>query len=137
MNQVFTLACSLQLSQSSLNTIGPLYFWYRLDNKFNLSSHLMSYQISCILDFELQQICPLVYPTELIIRVPTMWSFCKASALSSSVTVCHKFLHKIIPLIAADIHIYWSIFLPFLFWCKNINQGYSHPFLSLLFVHYS
>lgn len=35
------LPCSLESSQSSLNSIGPFYFWHCLCNKFNLSSHLM------------------------------------------------------------------------------------------------
>lgn len=97
----------------------------------------------CILDFELQQICPLVYPIELIIRVPTIYMiFCQASALISMSLFPTK-LFLSLPEMCTSVGLFFFLFVfyrtvtnPVLFFYPIICSFFStsSPLLSLAVV---
>ena len=102
----------VESSPSSLNSIGPFYFWCCLYKKFNLSSLLMLISNFLCPRFWIAANMSFGVSNRISNQSPYQVISCQASALISHVTIFHKSSHKMIHFHARDIFICWSSFLP-------------------------
>lgn len=106
------LAYWVESSPSSLNSIGPFYFWCYLYKKFNLSSLLMLISNFLCPRFWIAANMSFGVSNRISNQSPYQVISCQASALISHVTIFHKSSHKMIHFHTRDIFVCWSSFLP-------------------------
>lgn len=99
--------CAEESLQNCLSSIGPFHFWHSLDNKFNLSSHLMLISNFLHPGFWITANMPLGVANRINNHRPYHANVWLDLVLLSDVIICHKSFCRKAPLFAGEVHISW------------------------------
>lgn len=117
--------CAEESLQNCLSSIGPFHFWHSLDNKFNLSSHLMLISNFLHPGFWITANMPLGIANRINNQHPYHVNVWLDPVLHSGVIISHKFSCRKTLLFAGELHILWFfLFFIFLF-CKPPECWFS------------
>lgn len=99
--------CAEESLQNCLSSIGPFHFWHWLDNKFNLSSHLMLISNFLHPGFWITANMPLGIANRINNQHPYRVNVWLDPVLHSGVIISHKSSCRKILLFAGELHILW------------------------------